>query len=230
LGRGRVLACCSVLALAVLAVLGWIAAPDGTAARTQDPEPTTVSTPTTTEPTPDPAPAPAPPATPKPTPKPKPKPAQSLWKPASSAPAPQSVSRPSTRATIRPVLRPRAPVRPKLRPRVHAKPKPKKRAPVKTERRAEPLVKKTQAKDVPSIPVGGVAGASAVSTSGGSEGSLFLLAIALAIFCFALAAVPWPALSSRMAYLVTPRQPNLTLLGLVLLVAAAFTYVLTRGP
>jgi hypothetical protein len=29
---------------------------------------------------------------------------------------------------------------------------------------------------------------------------------------------------------VTPRQTDLTLLGFILMVAAGFTYVLTRGP
>jgi hypothetical protein len=63
-----------------------------------------------------------------------------------------------------------------------------------------------------------------------SARGLLLLVLTLAMFCFAIAAVPWPSVSWRMAYLVTPRQTDLTLLGFILMVAAGFTYVLTRGP
>ena len=215
----RVVAAC---ALVLLGTTGWIAANEASAARAQDPEPTTIPASTTPEPTPDPAPAPAPAAQPKPQPKPKPVPTR----PRATSVATQSVSPAPTQATTRPVVRPRPSGRAKQRPRVQANPK--KPARVKTERKIEPVVEKSAV--VPVIPTGGVAGASATSESAGPADNLFLLALTLAIFCFAIAAIPWPVVTWRMAHYVTPRQVDLTLLGFILMAAAGFTYVLTRGP
>jgi hypothetical protein len=216
----------AICALVLLGTIGALAARNASPARAQDPEPTTIPASTTPQPTPDPAPAPPPQPKPKPKPKPKPAPAR----PRATPVAPQSVTSAPAQATTRPVVRSRPSAQAKQRPRAQPKPKakPATRTRVKTERKVEPVVKET--KILPSIPTGGVAGATAVSDSAESVDSLFLLVMTLAIFCFALAAIPWPAVSWRVAHYVTPRQTDLTLLGFILMVAAGFTYVLTRGP
>jgi hypothetical protein len=218
----RVVAAC---ALVLLGTAGWIAAIDASAARAQDPEPTTIPASTTPEPAPDPAPTPTP--RPKPQPKPKPAPAR----PRATAVAPSSVSPPATvqvQPTTQRVTRPRPAPRTTQRPPAKAKPKKAEPARVKAQRKIEPVVDTSNA--LPSIPAGGVAGASATSESTGSANGLLLLMMTLAVFCFAIAAVPWPIVSWRMAHYVTPRQTDVTLLGLFLMIAAGFFYVLTRGP
>jgi uncharacterized membrane protein YidH (DUF202 family) len=111
--------------------------------------------------------------------------------------------------------------------------RPRRSAPAKPRQRAQATGQEaaiSKVKALPSIPAAGVAGASAASESAGSVTSLLVLVLTLAIFCFAIAAVRWPAVSWRMAHYVTPRQIDLTLLGFILMVAAGFAYVLTRGP
>jgi hypothetical protein len=186
-------------------------------ARADDPPPTTVPTPTL--PTPDPAP-------PKPKPKPAPKP----------APPPRPVTQtPVYRPPVAPAssTRPAAVVHPKVL--AHPKPKPKKvvkhkKAPVKKKTTVLPKVNVTR-------PVGGVAGVqSAFQTkSGGGAfnlGSLLIvLGLGVAIACFTIALVPATYLKWRPAAIfVSERQVDLTVVGLALLVAAAFTLFLTKGP
>ena len=187
-------------------------------ARADDPPPTTVPTPTL--PTPDPAP-PKPKAKPKPAPKPAPRPRPvthtQVYRPP-VAPAPST--------------RPAAAVKPKVR--AHPKPKPKvthKKAPVKKKAAVLPKVKVTPP------PVGGVAGVqSAFQTkSGGGSlnlGSLLIvLGLGVAIACFTIALVPATYVKWRPAAIfVSERQADLTIFGLALLVVAAFTLFLTKGP
>jgi hypothetical protein len=177
-------------------------------ARADDPPPTTVTTPTV--PTPDPAPPPKP--------KPKPKPAPK--------PAPRHVSTaPSYRAPVAPVRSTRPTVKPKVR--AHPKPKPKPKAPVKKKTTVVPKV--TIAPPVS-------AGVSNVfqPKSGGSFslGSLLIvLGLSCAIACFSIAVVPATYVKWRpAAVFVSERQVDLTVLGLALLVATAFTLFLTKGP
>ena len=178
-------------------------------ARADDPPPTTVLT--STVPTPDPAP---------PKPKPKPKPAP---KP---TPAPRHVSTtPVYRAPVTPVpsTRPAVTVKPKVR--AHPKPKPK--APVRKKTTVLPKV-------TIAPPVG--AGVSNVfqPQAGGSFslGSLLIvLGLSCAIACFSIAVVPATYVKWRPAAIfVSERQVDLTVVGVALLVAAAFTLLLTKGP
>ena len=178
-------------------------------ARADDPPPTTV--PTTTLPAPD----PAPPPKPKPKPKPAPKP----------TPAPRHVS---TTPTYRPAVTPVPSTRPAAKPKVRAHPKPKpKKAPVKKKTTVLPKV-------TIAPPVG--AGISNVfqPKSGGSFslGSLLIvLGLSFAIACFSIAVVPATAVKWRPAAIfVSERQVDLTVVGVALLVAAAFTLFLTKGP
>ena len=90
--------------------------------------------------------------------------------------------------------------------------------------------------------VGGVKGASTrgerqtalvdapASDSSGPLSNVVIALLGLAIVCFAVGAVRWAAVPSRVAYYVVPRQVDLTILGLLLLIAAGFTILLTRGP
>ena len=184
-------------------------------ARADDPPVTTVPTPTV--PTPD----PAPPPTPKPKPKPAPKP----------TPAPRHVSTtPVYRAPVTPVpsTRPAVTVKPKVR--AHPKPKLKKvqhKAPVKKKTTVLPKV-------TIAPPVG--AGVSNVfqPQAGGSFslGSLLIvLGLSCAIACFSIAVVPATYVKWRPAAIfVSERQVDLTVVGVALLVAAAFTLLLTKGP
>ena len=189
-------------------------------ARADDPPPTTVPTPTL--PTPDPAP-------PKPKPKPKPAPRP--------APRPRPVTHTQVyRAPVAPApsTRPAAAVKPKVRAHPKPKPKPKvthKKAPVKKKAAVLPKVKVTPP------PVGGVAGVqSAFQTkSGGGSlnlGSLLIvLGLGVAIACFTIALVPATYVKWRPAAIfVSERQVDLTIVGLALLVVAAFTLFLTKGP
>jgi hypothetical protein len=186
-------------------------------ARADDPQPTTVPTPTL--PTPDPAP-------PKPKPKPAPKP----------APPPRPVThtqvyRPP--AAPAPSTRPAATVQPKVR--VQPEPKPKKvvkhkKAPVKKKTTVLPKVNVTP-------PVGGVAGVQSAFQTKSAGGSfnlgslLIVLGLGVAIACFTIALVPATYLRWRPAAIfVSERQVDLTVVGLALLVAAAFTLFLTKGP
>ncbi len=180
-------------------------------ARADDPPVTTV--PTTTVPAPD----PAPPPKPKPKPVPKPAPRHVSTTPAYRPPV----------ATV-PSTRPAVTVKPKVR--AHPKPKPKKvqhKAPVKKKTTVLPKV-------TIAPPVG--AGVSNVfqPQAGGSFslGSLLIvLGLSCAIACFSIAVVPATYVKWRPAAIfVSERQVDLTVVGVALLVAAAFTLLLTKGP
>jgi len=180
-------------------------------ARADDPPVTTV--PTTTVPAPD----PAPPPKPKPKPIPKPAPRHVSTTPAYRPPV----------ATV-PSTRPAVTVKPKVR--AHPKPKPKKvqhKAPVKKKTTVLPKV-------TIAPPVG--AGVSNVfqPQAGGSFslGSLLIvLGLSCAIACFSIAVVPATYVKWRPAAIfVSERQVDLTVVGVALLVAAAFTLLLTKGP
>lgn len=180
-------------------------------ARADDPPVTTVPTPTV--PTPD----PAPPPKPKPKPVPKPAPRHVSTTPAYRPPV----------ATV-PSTRPAVTVKPKVR--AHPKPKPKKvqhKAPVKKKTTVLPKV-------TIAPPVG--AGVSNVfqPQAGGSFslGSLLIvLGLSCAIACFSIAVVPATYVKWRPAAIfVSERQVDLTVVGVALLVAAAFTLLLTKGP
>jgi hypothetical protein len=119
--------------------------------------------------------------------------------------------------------------------------KPKKKA-----RHKKAVVKKkvapttTTTATLPTVTVSTIAGAVGVpgvfhSKSGGG-GSLDLgsivivLGLSIAIVCFAVALVPATSVKWRPAAIfVSERQVDLTVIGLGLLVAAAFTFFLTKG-
>jgi hypothetical protein len=202
----------SVLAVATGAAFGLFLP---SSARAQETPPTTVPTPTV--PTPDPAP---PKATPKPAPKPAPK----------SAPrtAPRSYSTPSYQPPRQQSVAPRSTAKPKVR--AHPKPKKKvKEAPVKQTTTALPKVSVT-----PPIGAVGVRNAFQTKSARGSFnlGSLVIvLGLGLAIACFAVALVPATHVKWRpVAIFVSERQVDLTIIGLALLVGAAFTFLWTKGP
>jgi hypothetical protein len=189
-----------------------------------DPPPTTVPTPTL------PAPDPAPPK-PKPTPKPKPV----------SHPAPRPVH--TTRVYHAPTPAPVVPS--STRPTVHVQVKPKK----KVVRHKKAIVKKkvvptttTTTATLPTVTVLTTAGAavgvpSAFHSKSGGDGSLnfssilIVFGLGVAIACFAVALVPATAVKWRPAAIfVSERQVDLTVVGLALLVAAAFIFFWTKGP
>jgi hypothetical protein len=189
-------------------------------ARADDPPATTVPTPTL--PNPDPAPPPKP--KPKPTPKPAPR-------PPAPRPTPTPTYTPPTTVHVTPHVT-------TVKPKAHARPKHKKKA-VKPKPKPKPTESKTVT-FVPSVsvtpPVGGVGVRNALQTrkSGGSFdlGSvLIVMGLGFAIACFAIALVPATAVKWRPAAIfVSERQVDLTVIGLGLLVAAAFTFFLTKGP
>ena len=184
------------------------------AARADDPPPTTVPTPTVPEP--DPAPLP------KPKPKPAPKPAPSRKVSHAQTFRPPVAPSPSARRAVT--------VKPKVR--AHVTPKPKKVL------HKKPVVrKKTTA--LPEVVIGAPVRAVGVQNelSTKSSGSfslaslLVVLALSVAIACFAAAAVPASSVRWRPAAIfVSERQVELTVIGLALLLATAFTLVVTKGP
>jgi hypothetical protein len=189
------------------------------AARADDPPPTTIPTPTVPEP--DPAPSPKP--KPKPVPKPAPKPAPSRNVSHAQTFRPPVAPSPSARRTVT--------VKPKLR--AHVKPKPNKVLHKKL------VVKKKTTTALPEAmigsPVPAVRVQNALSTKSGGSFSLasllVVLALSLAIACFAVAAVPANSVKWRTAAIfVSERQVDLAVIGLALLLATAFTLVLTKGP
>jgi hypothetical protein len=185
-----------------------------TFARADTPPPTTVSTPTV--PTPDPAPAPNPKPAPKPAPKSTPTPRH-----VSQAPTYQPPVAPASSST------PAATVKPKTR--VHVKPKKVRHKKAVVKKKTTPLPKISLAP-----PVGAVGVQVALKTkSGGSIGLaslLVVLGLSFAIACFAVAAVPATYVKWRPAAIfVSERQVDLTLVGVALLVGAAFTFLLAKG-
>ncbi len=185
-----------------------------------DPPPTTVPTPTL------PAPDPAPPK-PKPTPKPKPV----------SPAAPRTVR--TTPVYHAPTPAPVVPSSSSTRPTVHTHVKPKRKV-----RHKKAVVKKkvapTTTPTLPTVTVVTTAGAvgapSVFHSKSGGGGSLdfssivIVLGLSIAIACFAVALVPATSVKWRPAAIfVSERQVDLTVIGLGLLVAAAFTFFLTKG-
>ena len=210
----RAFAFSAVLLCAAAGLTFGLAVPSALA---DDPPPTTVPTPTL--PAPDPAP-----------PKPKPKPV--------SHPAPRPVR--TTPVYHAPTPAPVVPSSSSTRPTVHTLVKPKKKV-----RHKKAVVKKkaaptTTTATLPTVPVLTTAGAVGVpsvfhSKSGGG-GSLNLgsivivLGLSIAIVCFAVALVPATSVKWRPAAIfVSERQVDLTITGLALLAAAAFTFFLTKG-
>jgi hypothetical protein len=121
-------------------------------------------------------------------------------------------------------------VKPKVR--AHVTPKPKKVL------HKKPVVrKKTTA--LPEVVIGAPVRAVGVQNelSTKSSGSfslaslLVVLALSVAIACFAAAAVPANSVRWRPAAIfVSERQIELTVIGVALLLATAFTLVVTKGP
>jgi len=113
--------------------------------------------------------------------------------------------------------------------RAHPKPKKVKKAPVEQTTTVLPKVSVT-----PPIDATRVRNAFQSESGGGSFnlGSLvILLGLGLAIACFAVALVPATHVKWRpVAIFVSERQVDLTIIGLALLVGAAFTFLWTKGP
>lgn len=183
-----------------------------------DPPPTTVPTPTL--PAPDPAP---PKPKPKPVSHPTPRPVRTT--PVYHAPTPATVV-PSSSSTA---------------PTVHTHVKPKKKVQHKkavVKKKVAPTT--TTTATLPTVTVSTTAGAVGVPSvfhpkSGGARsldfGSIVIvLGLSIAIACFAVALVPATSVKWRPAAIfVSERQVDLTVIGLGLLVAAAFTFFLTKG-
>ena len=186
--------------------------------------------PTTTAPPPDPAPDPAP--TPKPKPKPKPKP----------APHPQPRPRPTPTPTPTPTPSPSSAPQPNV---VHVqkpvvkKPVRKHVKPKKKVHRKKVVAEKPQ-RVVPTITTlpqvsGASFGSSSVlraksSGSGGLASTFIVMALVFAIACLSIALVPAKRVPWRpAAVFVSERQIDLTVAGMALLVATAFTLILTGG-
>jgi hypothetical protein len=114
----------------------------------------------------------------------------------------------------------------------HVKPKPKRVLHKK-------LVVRKKTTALPEVmigsPVRSVGVQNALRTESGgsfSLGSLLVvLALSVAIACFAVAAMPASSVKWRPAAIfVSERQIDLAVIGIALLVATAFTLVLTKGP
>jgi hypothetical protein len=113
--------------------------------------------------------------------------------------------------------------------RVHVKPKKVRHKKTVVKKKTTPLPKISLAP-----PVGAVGVQVALKTkSGGSIGLaslLVVLGLSFAIACFAVAAVPATYVKWRPAAIfVSERQVDLTLVGVALLVGAAFTFLLAKG-
>ena len=207
----------SACALASAAVVTAALVPIGAAAAPQQEPPPTTTTVPTPAPDPPPVPKPKPKPTPRPTTTPAPPPQQSQPAPIPVTPSVQhnpvvrqspAVKKPVVKKTVKHKVR-------RTKPKPHVKPQPV----------------------VPKLNVPDTAGASAVlpnpirSASGGSAGIaslLIVMGLALAITCFAVAVIPATAVPWRPAAIfVSERQVDLTVLGLALLMAAAFTLLWT---
>ena len=212
--RVRVLSAC-VLASAAVVTAAFV--PIGAAAAPQQEPPPTTTTVPTPAPDPPPVPKPKPKPTPRPTTTPAPPPQQSQPAPIPVTPSVQhnpvvrqspAVKKPVVKKTVKHKVR-------HTKPKPHVKPQPV----------------------VPKLNVPDTAGASAVlpepirSASGGSAGIaslLIVMGLALAITCFAVAVIPATAVPWRPAAIfVSERQVDLTVVGLALLMAAAFTLLWT---
>jgi hypothetical protein len=181
-----------------------------------DPPPTTVPTPTL--PAPDPAP---PKPKPKPVSHPAPRPLRTTPVYHAPAPAPVVPSSSST-PTVHTYVKPKKKVR-------HKKAVVKKEAATTTTTATLPTV-------TVSTPSGAVGVPSVFHSKAGGGGSLdfgsivIVLGLSIAIACFAVALVPATSVKWRPAAIfVSERQVDLTITGLALLVAAAFTFFLTKG-
>jgi hypothetical protein len=236
----------AVIALVTLLALGGLAAaamrpgaaPAAELADTTPPPPpptTTVAPPATTVPAPSPDPAPAPAPKPKPVPKP-PSPSPPTPAPHSTpAPAPvvhQPTAAVQTTPRVSPTYTPpvaqtsppvahrvKAKARHRVQRRQHVHPKPA---------AAPTLPTKTQ--KVNSAGIGAASVAATRAVDGNPWRPLIIVALCMALMLFAVAAapvrvVPW----RRAAYFVNDRHIDLTVVGVVLLVVAALTMLLTKG-
>jgi len=211
LRASRMLAVCAIVLAGAAGLTCAFALGPGAASAALADEPTTTSTPpTTTEPAPD----PAPPRKPKPKPKPAPARPPAPTSHRSTPVSPTPVVRPSS-STPRPRAHPKAK---KVQRTVHVKPK-----------AAVPKIKVSKALGA----IAGVRNATEVKGGGSVDVSslLIVMGLALAIACFAMAIIPATYVPWRPAAIfVSERVVDLTLLGLVLFLAAGFTFFLTRGP
>jgi len=206
-----------VICAIVLAAVGGFAAQPALA---DDPPAPSTTVPTDTEPTPDPAPPP------KPAPKPKPKPAPS--RPAAPAPYQPRPAPTVQTVTPRPVVHVQRSRPAKHRVRAHTKPKKPRHKVVHAKRKAAP----PQIKVSQVLGAVGVRGTLQVNSDGSIDvGSLLIVwALALAIACFAVAAVPPRLVRWRPAAIfVADRQVDLMLVGIALLMASALTFLSTKG-
>jgi hypothetical protein len=207
----------SACALASAAVVTAAFVPIGAAATPQQEPPPTITTVPTPAPDPPPVPKPKPKPVPRPTTTPAPPPQQSQPAPTPVTPSVQhnpvvrqspAVKKPAVKKTVKHKVR-------HTKPKPHVKPQPV----------------------VPKLNVPDTAGAPAVlpnpirSASGGSAGIaslLIVMGLALAITCFAVAVIPATAVPWRPAAIfVSERQVDLTVVGLALLMGAAFTLLWT---
>jgi cytoskeletal protein RodZ len=219
--RSRLLVLLLILATGV--AFGLVAS---NAARADDPEPTTVSTPTLPAPVPAPSP---PPAASKPPPRKSPPQTRSTPAPKSTTPRPTSrIATPTTPTLAKP--------QPTSSP-TRALPS-KKRAKAKTARkakaairRAETAEKKVKASETLGASVGFLvqpkARAGKPSQDSPLNSLVVILGCALAVACFLIALVPATAVPWRPAAIfISQRQLDLTLAGIALLGAALWFYVM----
>jgi hypothetical protein len=193
------------------------------AALADDPPPTTTAP--APDPAPDPAPAPKPKPKPKPAPHPQPQPQPTPTPTPTSTPSPSSAPQPNVVHVQKPVVK--KPVR------KHVKPK-------KKVHRKKVVTTKPQPVVPPITTLPQVSGASFGSSSvfrakssgsGGRLASTFIvMALVFAIACLSIALVPAKRVPWRpAAVFVSERQIDLTVAGMALLVATAFTLILTGG-
>jgi hypothetical protein len=201
----------AVLATALLSASLTLAFATG-GARAADPPPP--PPPTTTLPSPDPA--PPPPPKPPPPPPPKPTPHHTSPPPSPSPPPPVFTPPPvSTHPAVAPAKH-------------HVTQKRRHKKPVAPQPVPAPVT--TTPTPAPVQPVVQFHTVSEKKSGPTIQGLLVISGLALAIACFALAAVPVTRVRWRpAAILVSERRTDLTIVGFSLLIAAALTYFWIKG-